>query len=310
MGNRHAKTLDAAQAQPEPLEVSTGLESDQETKHTYEEDLSFLQKHFDASDIKRVMNRVALNTIPETISTAAELREVLENLDFFETEWFKHFLLHCETIRKQNFQQITKTRAVLLGSNEFLDMVSATLFAELDQNGDGKISQRELLFAILAYGQDKDVEVLRLRYNIVDKDHSRALTSDELLAWMMDTKRYELKLTKVTVRAGFASMLDQDDLEDPSVARAAARLDKIVSDYLNAVDATMQKRKDDILKEYLKLNDTNRDGVISFDEFVRGSSEKQIKKLKKFNEKLISKETGEFKSKIAKLSWDMLRDKV
>lgn len=307
MGNRNAKSTDATS--PLDLDPSTGLVED-DVPHSLEEDLAFLSKRFNAADVARLKRRLDPSLeLPDVITTPKQLREALDFIEFFDTEWFSHVCRHGSLLGKGK-EQVARTREILLGSNEYMDLLTAALFKELDQNGDGKISHRELLFAVLAYGNsESDIDVLRLRYNNADADGSRVLSPDEILQWMMDSKRDELKMLKVTISAAF-DFVHNDLGHDADVKNVTDRAETIIKNFLDACDAKLQANKDGIVKRYLKLNDKNHDGQITFDEFVSGSRPKQLAKLRKYNESILSKETSKMNSQIRKLMWDLMMGRL
>lgn len=121
-------------------------------------------------------------------------------------------------------------------------------FEKMDQNGDGVLSQQEVVEGLKMHGQTK-MEEIEAIFKSMDIDSNDKIEQTEFLAAMMDHGKFEMNDEKIKLAFKHLDFDDSGYIERREITKLMGTDNEQVVDYI------------------LSIVDTDKDGKISYEEF-------------------------------------------
>jgi len=194
--------------------------------------------------------------------TEAE-KKVIKELYGFNEEKYNAIMAQFKRYSK-NGKTIDTADMIKILRQEVVVELAERIVRCFDKNNDGKIDVREFLLMMSATRSDDPSQTARGLFKIYDKDDSGELDESELIEFMTLFARSRI--------IQILNKLKQEAAKDPSLAVADFDSQK---DTVTLTDA----QKDEVVKTakaIIAQFDTDKNGTISLDEFVKGCNGKHF----------------------------------
>ena len=174
-------------------------------------------------------------------------------------------ILLLKNLKSYNSTNILKSTVIayLVHRNTNIEQCNEAckLFNQIDSNGDGKIEKHELIDGLMTYWKLPKEEVIKeaeVIFDHLDSDQSGFIEYEEFIRAAIDQSFY---LNNKNLKVAF-EYFDRDNSGEITLEEVKKRF---MQSAKNASNEFIEEK----LKEVFSINDINKDGHISFEEFCK-----------------------------------------
>ena len=210
-----------------------------------------------------------------------EPKKRLSALEALQHKWFKSPLyrekdlvnvispsmarLLLKNLKSYNSSNILKCTVIayLVHRNTNIEQCNEAckLFNQIDLNGDGKIEKHELIEGLMTYWKlpkDEVIKEAEIIFEHLDSDQSGFIEYEEFIRAAIDQSFY---LNNKNLKVAF-EYFDRDNSGEIT-------LEEIKKRFMQSAQNANNESIEEKLKEVFSINDINKDGHISFEEFCK-----------------------------------------
>lgn len=252
--------------------------SHEDAKIAFEKVAESLHLRLSTEEAASLKNRLGQMDVPSVIKTSNQLCDFLNQLKFFETEFFRNIVKTGVTLADTGGQLLHE----IATNDEMKKVTSQLLFEEFDTDHNNSIDPNELMKGLLIYAVKSTDEMIKMRFVAFDEDNSGYLIKEEIHHLLNVFAIQSIKMLKITILVATEYAMEECRDSPETRKKYRAKIRPILEEFEREALKSMTKHMNQIQTRWTEITDTNHDGKISLDEFKQAFDEANTQQMTDF----------------------------